>query len=104
MAAALGKGTARKLISIDNLVTASEKQGLGYASILVNHVLDLVSPIPHYTWLADVHILLGRPEHRNGVCGYRPTNATSASTTALGSRRWDCIASERTTLPGQKVP
>ena len=45
--AALGKGTVRKLISIDNLVTASEKQGLGYASILVNHVLDMVSAALH---------------------------------------------------------
>ena len=44
---ALGKGTVRKLISIDNLVTASEKQGLGYASILVNHVLDMVSSALH---------------------------------------------------------
>lgn len=43
MAATFEKGITRKLISIDNVVTASEKQGLGYASTLVNHVLDLVS-------------------------------------------------------------
>lgn len=104
MAAAFGKGTTRKLISIDNLVTASEKQGLGYASILVNHVLDLVSTMLRHTCLINLHFRLCRLGHRNGVCGYRLTNATSASTTALGSRRWDRIASGRTTLPGQKAP
>ena len=52
---ALGKGTTRKLISIDNLVTASEKQGLGYASTLVNHVLDQVSFTLHRTCTKAVH-------------------------------------------------
>ncbi|KZT74805.1 hypothetical protein DAEQUDRAFT_753533 [Daedalea quercina L-15889] len=41
----------QKLISIDNLVTAAEKQGLGYASSLVNYVLDLASAQNRGVWL-----------------------------------------------------
>lgn len=101
---ALGKGTTRKLISIDNLVTASEKQGLGYASTLVNHVLDQVSFTLHCTCTKAVHVHSRRLVHRNVGFGYRRTNAISASTTVLVSRRLDSIASGRTTQLGAKVP
>ncbi|KAI0728652.1 hypothetical protein C8Q72DRAFT_368959 [Fomitopsis betulina] len=52
MAATFEKGITRKLISIDNVVTASEKQGLGYASTLVNHVLDLAHAQKRGVWLS----------------------------------------------------
>ncbi|KAH9835739.1 uncharacterized protein C8Q71DRAFT_858589 [Rhodofomes roseus] len=40
-----------ELISIDNLVTAFEKQGLGYASTLVNYILDLAVEQKRSVWL-----------------------------------------------------
>lgn len=40
-----------ELISLDNLVTAAEKQGLGYATSLVNFVLDLAAAQSRGVWL-----------------------------------------------------
>ncbi|EPT04154.1 hypothetical protein FOMPIDRAFT_84736 [Fomitopsis schrenkii] len=52
IAATFEKGTTRKLISIENLVTVTDKQGLGYASTLVNHVLHLAQSQKRGVWLS----------------------------------------------------